>query len=452
MRYLPHTPEDVREMLDVIGVSSVDELFSPIPESLRLKRSLDLPAALPECRLRSELETLASSNSDAGKMSCFAGAGIYNHYVPAAVGQLLLRSEFYTAYTPYQPEVSQGTLQAIFEYQTMMARYLEMEVSNASLYDGSTATAEAVGMALRIFKNKRPVVVVAGHVHPEYLGVVRSYLTHPEETLRMVPAGPDGRVDLGALESAMGPDVAAVLVQHPNFMGLVEDLQKLRDTATKHEALLLTTFSEALAFGLLKPPGAFGADIVVGEGQSFGMPVSFGGPLLGIMTTRKATVRSMPGRVVGLTADRHGNDAFCVTLSTREQHIRREKATSNICTNEGLCALSAAIYLSLLGNDGVSKLARLNHHASRHLARRIADVPGVSLPFGGTPWFNEFAVDLPLPADEVCRRMLEKGILAGVPLSRFAPGQEHRLLVAVTELCPGSEVDSYVDALRAVCR
>jgi glycine dehydrogenase subunit 1 len=438
-------------MLDVIGVKSVDELFGSIPETLKLNRPMDLPTALPECRLRFELEKLASVNRDAGSMPCFAGAGIYNHYVPAAVGQLLLRSEFYTAYTPYQPEVSQGTLQAIFEYQTMMARYLAMEVSNASLYDGSTATAEAVGMALRIFKNKRPVVVIAGHVHPEYLDVVRSYLTHPEETLRLVPGGSDGRVDMAALDAAMGPEVSAILVQHPNFLGLLEDLARLRETATKHESLLVTTFSEALAFGLIKAPGAFGADIVVGEGQSFGMPVSFGGPLLGVMTTRKAHVRSMPGRVVGLTSDRHGNDAFCVTLSTREQHIRREKATSNICTNEGLCALSAAIYLSLLGNDGLSKLARLNHHASRHLAGRLAAIPGVSLPFGQSPWFNEFAVDLPISAAELCRRMADGGILAGVPLSRFEPGQERRLLVAVTELCSGSEIERYVAAFGAAC-
>ncbi|MBM4353474.1 MAG: aminomethyl-transferring glycine dehydrogenase subunit GcvPA [Deltaproteobacteria bacterium] len=451
MRYLPHTPDDVREMLAVVGVSSLDELFGPIPESLRMVRPLDLPEALPECRLRFEMEKLAGTNLDAGSMACFAGAGIYNHYVPAAVGQLLVRSELYTAYTPYQPEVSQGTLQAVFEYQTMMARYLAMEVSNASLYDGSTATAEAVGMALRIHRNKRPVVVIAGHVHPEYLGVVRSYLTSPDETIRRVPAGDDGRVDPGALREAMGPDVAAIVVQHPNFLGLLEDLAVLRDAATRHEALLVTTFSEALAFGLLKPPGAFGADIVVGEGQSFGMPVSYGGPLLGILTTRKTHVRSMPGRVVGLTSDRHGNDAYCVTLSTREQHIRREKATSNICTNEGLCAMSAAIYLSLLGNDGIAKLARLNHHASLHLARRLAAIPGVSLPYAGSAWFNEFAVDLPLPAAEVCRRMAPKGILAGVPLSRFFPEQDRRMLVAATELCSGSEIDRYVEALGAAC-
>ncbi len=451
MRYLPHTPDDVREMLDVIGIRDLSELFAPIPEELRLDRDLELPEPLPECMLRYRLEGMAGLNTDLTRLSSFAGAGIYNHYVPAAVGQLLLRSELYTAYTPYQPEVSQGTLQSIFEYQTMIARLLGMEISNASLYDGSTSVAEAVGMSLRIHRNKRPRVVMAGALHPEYVEVTRTYLTDPDETLTFVPAGADGRVDLAALQLELGSDVAAVVVQSPNFYGLVEDLETLRRLTEDQGILLVVSFSEALAFGLLKPPGAFGADIVVGEGQSLGQPAAYGGPLLGIMTANRKHVRAMPGRLVGKTLDRHGNDCFVVTLSTREQHIRREKATSNICTNEGLCALGAAIYLSLLGNIGFEKLARLNHHASCYLAERLAEIPGVSLPYGGTPWFNEFVVELPLPAAAVVDRLVEEsGIVAGVPLDRFYPDAPHRLLVTCTELNSREQIDALAEALRRV--
>ena len=379
MRYIPHTPEDQQAMLDSIGASDISELFSPIPRQLRLLRALELPEPLPECQLKQHMEQLAAHNCDTALVRSFAGAGIYNHYSPAAVAAVLSRSEFYTAYTPYQPEVSQGTLQAIFEYQTMVARLLGMEVSNASMYDGSTALAEAILMALRVFREKRPVVVLAGAIHPEYLAVARTYLVAPDEVLRVVPPGPDGRVDARRLEQAMDDSVAAVVVQSPNFFGLVEDVAQARAAADKHSSLLVVAFTEALAWGLLKPPGALGADIVCGEGQSLGLPTSYGGPLLGIMATSKRNVRSLPGRLVGQTTDRNSNVCFVVTLSTREQHIRRAKATSNICTNEGLCALGASVYLSLLGNEGLHKLATLNHRASLYLARALAAIPGVSL-------------------------------------------------------------------------
>jgi glycine dehydrogenase subunit 1 len=450
MRYLPHTEADITEMLSTIGVTELADLFAPIPASLKMTRPLELPEPLPECMLRYHLEEMSGQNSDSTRLPSFAGAGIYNHYVPAAVGQILLRSEFYTAYTPYQPEVAQGTLQSIFEYQTMIARILGMEVSNASLYDGSTAVAEAVLMALRIHRNKRPRVLLAQSLHPEYDAVTRTYLTHPEDTLATVPMGADGRIDLAQLGPMLTPDVAALVVQSPNFYGLIEDLAQLRSLTEAQGILLVVAFSEGLAYGLLQPPGAFGADVVVGEGQSFGMPVSFGGPLLGIMTARKKYVRAMPGRLVGKTTDRHGSDCFVVTLSTREQHIRREKATSNICTNEGLCALGAAVYLTLLGNDGLSKLARLNHHASRYLASRLATVAGVTLPFANTPWFNEFAVDLPLASQRVIERMVNEGFVPGVAVSRFDAAQPNRLLVACTELNSRERMDSYVATLAKV--
>lgn len=450
MRYVPHTPEDIREMLDVIGADDVSELFAAIPDRLKMDRALDLPEPLPECLLSYRLEELSARNTDSTRVPTFAGAGIYNHYVPAAVGQMLLRSEFYTAYTPYQPEVSQGTLQTIFEYQTMIARLLGMEVSNASLYDGSTAVAEAVAMSLRIHRNKRPRVLMAESVHPEYQGVARTYLTKPDETLQTVAVGADGRLDTADLLLELGDDVAALVVQSPNFFGLVEDLAALREATAAHGILLVVVFSEALAYAMLQPPGAFDADIVVGEGQSFGMPVSFGGPLLGIVATRKKYVRALPGRLVGKTSDRHGNDAFVVTLATREQHIRRERATSNICTNEGLCALAAALYLSLLGNSGLQKLATVNHYASRYLASRLARIPGVSLPFEATPWFNEFTVDLPGPTAEIFPRMIEAGIVPGVAVDRFLPEATNRMLVACTELNSRETIDDYAARLGEI--
>ena len=450
MRYIPHTPEDEREMLDAIGIESVEQLFRTIPDNLRLGRPLDLPPAAPECKLKAELEQLAALNRDATKVASFAGAGLYNHYVPAAVGAITSRSEFYTAYTPYQPEVSQGTLQAVFEFQTMQSRLLGMEVANASLYDGSTAVAEAASMAVRISRGKRPKIVLAGAIHPEYVEVVRAYQVSSDESLVVVPSGPGGTTDLAELARTLTPDVAAVVIQSPNFFGLVEDLEAAKTVVDEHGALLIAAFSEPLAFGLLRPPGDCGADIVVGEGQSLGLPVGFGGPLLGLMATRKKYVRAMPGRLVGMTRDRNGNQCFVVTLATREQHIRRARATSNICTNEGLCALAAAVYMSLLGNVGFEKLARLNHNASLFLAQKLAQIPGVSLPFGETPWFNEFVVELPRPAAEICTELASHDLVAGVPLSRFFPEHVRRLLVTTTELNSREQMERYCRLLADI--
>jgi glycine dehydrogenase subunit 1 len=451
MGFVPHTPEDEKEMLAAIGVASVEGLFSAsIPDALRLQRDLALPPAMPECRVRAHMDALSMRNVTTGCTCSFVGAGIYDHYVPAAVGAITSRSEFYTAYTPYQPEVSQGTLQAIFEFQTMVARLMQMEVASASLYDASTALAEAAGMALRVFRGKRPRLVFAGAHHPEYLQVVKTQLVDAAEAVQVVPAGSDGRVDGAALQAAMGPDVAALFVQSPNFLGIVEDLEGMRKVADAHGSLLVASFCEPLAFGLLKPPGALGADIAVGEGQSLGMPPSFGGPLLGLMTARKEFVRSMPGRLVGKTSDRNGEQCFVVTLATREQHIRRAKATSNICTNEGLCALSAAIYMSLLGNDGFRKLAEVNHRTALYLASRLSAIRGVTLPYAGSPWFNELVVELPVEAAGVHREMATRGFVAGVPLSRFYPGADRRLLLAATEMNSRACIDRFCAALADV--
>lgn len=447
MRYIPHTPEDREEMLAAVGVQSLEELFAPIPDSLRMKRELQLPEAMPECELNDHLLSLSQRNRPAPQVTSFAGAGIYRHFVPAAVDHLIQRSEFYTAYTPYQPEVSQGTLQSIFEFQTMIARLLGMEVSNASMYDGSSAMAESVLMLLRAFRHKRPHVVIAGAVHPEYLEVARTYLERPEEVLRLVPAGQDGRLDVGALKGALDETVAGVIVQYPNFFGLVEDVASARRLASEVGALMAVSFTEPVAFGLLKSPGELGADIVVGEGQSLGIPVSYGGPLLGLMACKKDYVRSIPGRLVGQTVDRHGNRCFVITLATREQHIRRAKATSNICTNEGLVALSSAIYMSMLGNQGLMRLARLNHQAATALRSALARVPGVSFPHAETPFFNEFVVELNRPAAEVLSQLAEQGIVGGVALSRFMPENQKQMLVTATELTRQAQIDALVQAL-----
>jgi glycine dehydrogenase subunit 1 len=305
-------------------------------------------------------------------------------------------------------------------------------------------------MALRKFRGKRSRILLCGAIHPEYLAVAETYAQTPDKGLQALAPGGDGRADLAALRAALGPDVAAVVVQHPNFYGLLEDLAAIRALTAEHEALLIVTFTEPMAFGMLKPPGEFGADIVVGEGQSFGLPTGFGGPLLGLMATRKEHVRLMPGRLVGRTKDRNGNDAFVITLATREQHIRREKATSNICTNEGLCALACAIYLSLLGNEGLAKLAALNHHVSCTLKAMLGQVPGVRFPFSGGAHFNELVVELPGPAAQVVEKMADQGIVAGVPLSRWYPDQPTRLLVAATELNDAAGLKAYVEALASL--
>lgn len=440
MRYLPHTPDDLQAMLAAIGAPNVDALFETIPAQVRLNRPLAVPAATDEATLVGELEALAARNDVS---PAFLGAGAYPHHVPPIVDQLLMRSEFYTAYTPYQPEIAQGTLQAIFEFQTMVTQLTGTEVANASMYDGATAAAEAALMALRLSKGSRRILLAA-NVHPEYRRTIATYLKNAGAELALVPYGADGRVDAGALRTSLDAGAAAFLCGYPNFFGVVEDLPALAAAAHAKGALLITATLEALSLGLLQPSGAFGADIAVGEMQSFGNGVSFGGPGLGFFATKEEFVRAMPGRLVGATVDREGKRGFVLTLSTREQHIRRERATSNICTNHGLCALGASIHLACLGRTGLRELALLNYRRARYLRERLA-ARGIKAAFR-SPVFNEFVAIVP-NAQQAFERAAQQGLVAGLPLANEFPDLKDGLLLCATELHSQERIDRLVAAL-----
>jgi glycine dehydrogenase subunit 1 len=441
MRYLPHTPDDVAAMLAAIGAPSVDSLFTSIPAENRLGRPLKLPEPLDEAHLTGELESLAELNSSA---KAFLGAGAYPHHVPAIVDQLLLRSEFYTAYTPYQPEVAQGTLQAIFEYQTLVCLLTGMEVANASMYDGATGAAEAALMATRIAKGRKRILI-GRNVHPEYRKVLTTYSTAIGFELQEIPYGPTGRLDQNALRVALDDDKsAAVICGYPNFFGVVEDLPAIAAATHAKGALLITTTTESLSFGLVQGPGSLGADICVGEMQSFGNGPSYGGPGLGFFATRDEFVRQMPGRLVGATVDREGRRGFVLTLSTREQHIRRERATSNICTNHGLNALAAAIHLSCLGKSGLRQLALINYQRARYLRESLA-AKGMTTPFQA-PVFNEFVVKVPNAA-AAFERAKAKGLIAGLKLATEYQELPDTLLLCATELHSKEKIDTLVSAL-----
>ncbi len=440
MRYLPHTPDDVQTMLATIGARSVDALFTSIPKDVSLQRPLALPPALDEAQLMAELEALAAKNHSAPP---FLGAGAYPHHVPAVVDQLLLRSEFYTAYTPYQPEIAQGTLQAIFEFQTMVALLTGCEVANASMYDGATASAEAALMALRLGKGAREIVV-ARSLHPEYRRTIRTYLQSLGVNLVEVGYGKDGRIDPAALEKALANKPAAFICGYPNFFGVVEDLAAIGAMTRAQGTLLVTATQESLALGLVQAPGALGADIAVGEMQSFGNGISFGGPGLGFFATREAFVRAMPGRLCGATVDKNGKRGFVLTLSTREQHIRREKATSNICSNHALCALAATIHLSVLGRRGLHELAVLNYRRARYLREALA-ARGIGASFTG-PVFNEFVANVP-GARRAHARAAAAGIVAGLPLGAEFGDLGDGLLLCATELHTREQIDRLVDIL-----
>ncbi|MHB1844610.1 MAG: aminomethyl-transferring glycine dehydrogenase subunit GcvPA [Deltaproteobacteria bacterium] len=438
MRYHPHTEADVTRLLAAIGAPSLDALFAPIPEPLRLKRPLRLPPPLDERSLLDYFEGLAAKNRVSP--APFLGAGAYPHHVPAAVDQLLLRSEFYTAYTPYQPELAQGTLQAIFEFQTFVCLLTGLEVANASMYDGATASAEAALLALRL-RRGRGQVVLSRALHPSYRDVVRTYLHAGGREVVEVPFDPKtGRTDAVAFEKALSEKTAFALVQSPNFLGAVEELRPLADATHRAGALFGAAVTEPLSLGLFEAPGALGADVCVGELQSFGNGLSFGGPGVGFFAAKAEFLRQLPGRLCGETVDNRGKRAFVLTLSTREQHIRRENATSNICTNHGLCALASTIHLALLGRRGVRELALLNWRRARH-ARQTIGQRRFSAPI-----FNEFVVS----ADErAVARAREAGFVPGLPLSRFLPELSDALLVCVTELHSPERIDSLAAVLRA---
>ncbi len=444
--YAPHTPDDVAAMLAAIGVRSIDDLFAHVPAALRARATIDLPAGLTEPELRTRLAALAARNAGATG-AAFVGAGAYPHTIPALVDQVLLRSEFATAYTPYQPEVSQGTLQAIFEFQTFVALLLGLDVANASMYDGASATAEAVLMARRLLPG-RGTVWLARSLHPHYRSVVRTYVGGlPGVELREVGFTDDGRVDLVALGSGLGPDALGVVVGYPNVFGVIEDVGAVARLAHAVGALTITATPEPLALALVRSPGAAGADIAVAEGQSFGLPVSYGGPGVGLFATHERHVRSLPGRVVGETVDARGRRGFVLTLTTREQHIRRERATSNICTNQGLCALAVTVYLSLLGRHGLRTLAEVNYRRAHAAAARLG-AAGVTARFGG-PFFNEFVVRVPDAAARWERLARDRAVIAGFPLGHWYPELADALVLCVTEMHTDTQVTELVDALGA---
>lgn len=440
MQYIPNTEADCRAMLDAIGARSSDELFADIPQKLRLKRGLNLAPPLSEAGLRRHMRGLAGKNADVEQYPSFLGAGAYHHFIPAAVSHLVFRSEFYTAYTPYQPELSQGTLQAIYEYQTLVCQLTGMEVANASMYDGSSGLAEAVLMAHRI--NGRREVVLPLTVHPEYRTVCRTYVGNLGLQLCGTPYTDQGTTDLKQVKAMLSDRTSAVVIQSPNFFGVLESLDELAEAAHRVGALLIVVVAEPVSFGIVRSPGESGADIVVGEGQSFGNDLNFGGPYLGFFASKDAYLRNMPGRLVGQTTDHAGRTGYVLTLATREQHIRREKATSNICTNEGLCALAATVHLSLLGRAGLRELALLNLRKAAYAKHAISALRGCELRFAG-PTFNEYVVRVNkrTPA-QVNRALLAKGIVGGLELGRFYPELSDCLLICVTEQNSREEIDA----------
>lgn len=446
--FIPHTDSEREEMLKEIGVSSLDELFAAVPKQFRFPK-LNLPPALTEMEVLAELSELASANYSTRELICFLGAGAYNHYIPAAVDAIIRRGEFLTAYTPYQPEVAQGTLQAIFEYQSLIALLTGMEVSNASHYDGATATAEAAVLAYHHFRGKRARIVLSPAVNPQYRAVLRTYMSGYED-LEIVgdEAGSAPFAAVDNLTSLLDLNTSLVIVQYPDFFGRVQDLTAFAQQVHEVGALFAVVINPT-ALALFKTPGEFGADIVVGEGQPLGIPMSFGGPYLGLFATRKDLVRKIAGRLVGETQDEKGQRGYVLTLTAREQHIRREKATSNICTNQGLMALASAVYLSLLGKQGLRKVAELCYQRAHYAAERISKIPGFSVETD-KPFFHEFVVKSPIPVEELNQQLLGQGILGGYDLGRDYPGLENHMLLAVTEMNPREDIDVLCEVLEAI--
>ncbi len=445
MKFLPTSEGEREAMLAAIGVSSVEDLFAAVPEAVR--RGPALPAPLSEIEIRRYLGGLASRNANARDTAFFLGGGLYHHYVSAIADQMLYRSEWLTAYTPYQPEVSQGTLQSIFEFQSHICLLTGLEVANASLYEGASALVEALLMAERLVKGRRRAVLSAG-IHPEYRETVRTYFTNLGLEVVEVPLSSDGATDARALEAAVDSTTFAVAVQSPNFYGVVEDWNAGSSAAHAHGALSISVVAEAISMALLSPPGAGGADIACGEAQSLGVPMHNGGPLLGFLSCRSDHQRQIPGRLVGQTRDAEGRRAFCLTLSTREQHIRREKATSNICTNQGLMALASNIHMSLLGKHGMREVALQSHAKAEYLKGAVAAIPGYRVAYGG-PTFNEFTAEAPGDAAALLSRLVRKGILGGIPLSRYDARDARRFLVAATEMNTRAEMDRLIAALAS---
>jgi len=446
--FIPHTPTEREEMFRAIGVGSLEELFQAVPATHRFP-ALNLPPALTEMEALEQIRDIASANETTHDLACFLGAGVYNHYIPAAVDNLLQRGEFYTAYTPYQPEVSQGTLQAIFEYQSLIANLTGMDVSNASHYDGATATAEAGILAYHHFRGKRKKFLVSPSVHPQYYETMCTYINGFQD---VIIEGRGKSIDPFSTPEQLIPNLdtntALVIVQYPDFFGRIFDYAELAK-AVHAVGSILAVVVNPTALGLLKPPGEFDADIVVGEGQPLGVPLSFGGPYLGMFATKSEFVRKIAGRLVGETIDHQGRKGYVLTLTAREQHIRREKATSNICTNQGLIALAATIYLSLLGKSGLRKVAELCYQKAHYAAQQIDAITGFKV-INNDPFFHEFVIACPVPVEDINEHLLDHGILGGYDLVKDYPSLENHMLVAVTEMNSREEIDLLVDVLKEV--
>ena len=448
MRYIPHTDKDIRLMLAEIGVQNIDALFESIPDSLKSGNTLlDLPESLSESDLTEYLKRLQKNNTTAENYSIFLGAGAYRHFSPVLIDHLISRGEFATSYTPYQPEVSQGTLQAIYEFQTMICLLTGMEIANASMYDGASALAEAVMMSNRV--NRRTDFLVSRGVHPEYHKVTETYTRGSNFSLKEISFDEKGKTDLSAIAENLTENTSAVVLQSPNFLGTVEEYACLKAKLTENGTLLIVVVTEALSLGILQAPGTHGADIVVGEGQSLGLPVSYGGPYVGFFATREKFLRQMPGRLAGETVDQNGKRAYVLTLSTREQHIRRERATSNICTNQGLCALATVIFMSTLGKQGFREMAVLNLRKADYLKNRLAQVPNFKIRFSADT-FNEFVLECPRPADEVLSFLKKEGIIGGYALAPYYPDLKNCMLICVTELNSRKEMDRLAEKLEAM--
>ncbi len=452
MRYLPLSDADRSEMLKVVGESSVDELFRDVPEEARLTGAIHgLPMHGSEMAVERDMRTMAAKNVAAGDVPFFLGCGAYRHHIPASVDHLIQRGEFLTAYTPYQPEIAQGTLQVLFEFQTQVARLYGCEVANASMYDGSTACWEAIGMARRITRKKK--AIISSGLHPHYVSVCNTMAKFTGDRLEAAAPELTAETDAERLIAAIDGETSCVVVQYPDILGRIADLTPVAEAAHAAGALLVVVNTEPVALGLIKAPGEMGADIVVGEGQSIGVGLQFGGPYVGLFATREKFVRQMPGRLAGETVDAEGKRGFVLTLSTREQHIRREKATSNICTNSGLCALAFSIHMTLLGEKGLSRLATINHARAVATADRLAGIPGVRLV--NDAFFNEFTLELPVEARPAVHAMVEKGVLGGVSLGRLYPGEAglaKGLVVAVTETATDDDLAALEAALKEVCQ
>ena len=452
MRYLPLSDADRSAMLKTIGAGSVDELFRDVPEEARIKGPIEgLPMHASEMAVERQLTAMARKNMVAGEVPFFLGCGAYKHHVPATVDHLIQRGEFLTAYTPYQPEIAQGTLQVLFEFQRQVARLLGCEVANASMYDGSTACWEAIGMARRITRKSK--AILSSGLHPHYVSVCKTMAKFTGDTLDTALPSLEAETDAERLIASIDDATSCVVVQYPDILGRITDLTPIAEAAQAKGALLIAVVTEPVALGLIKAPGEMGADIVVGEGQSIGVGLQFGGPYVGLFATREKYVRQMPGRLAGETVDAEGKRGFVLTLSTREQHIRREKATSNICTNSGLCALAFSIHLTLLGEKGLNGLAQLNHARACGTAARLSAIPGVRLI--NDSFFNEFTLELPVEARPAVHAMVEKKVLGGVSLGRLYPGVDalkNGLVVAVTEVVSDADIDVLEGALKEVCQ